>query len=141
MLKVTLGTLTCLHSCSFILNHENSCGIKKLQAQIQKISKSLSEQYFEKYSLLTLCLDDWMCKYKSPEYSQLIKMEEQHILKHVSSLLLSFLWFYNIVNVFSLYSCHLINLLQQKYQKVFLHKILSHVPSCTIILISFSTYF
>lgn len=80
---------------------------EKLQAQIQKISKTLNEQYFEKHSILTLCLNDWISKYKnSPGYSQPIKMEEQHILAHTSYLLLYFFYFYNILTIFSLHSCH-----------------------------------
>lgn len=76
--------------------------VSKNHRHKSKISKYLSKQYFEKYSILTLCLNDWMSKDKnSPEYSQLIKMEEQHILEHASSLLLSLLCFYNILNVFS----------------------------------------
>lgn len=106
--------------------------VSKNHRHKSKISKYLTEQYFEKYSILTLCLNDWMSKYKnSPEYSQLIKMEEQHILEHASSLLLSLLCFYNILNVFSLFSCHLINPLQQKYPKDILHKLLSYVPANT----------
>lgn len=66
---------------------------KKSQEQTQKFSMNLNKQYFENtlFWILTLCLDDWMSKYKnSAEYSQLIKMEEQHILEH-TPLLLSFL--------------------------------------------------